>query len=359
MKIELHLLKALIEGVLRPEDLDERDLSKEGRVLRKAVSALLKRRLVPPFALAVVLQTALALGGERKALESVAKQLEAVDLPGAVHQLGRIISYRRALALLIEEAGQQLAEGEVAPERLLSLLDGAEADEKLVPLESLVEAERPAEGPPILSLKRISAAAGGLRGIWVIGGEPGIGKSTLAWQIALDAGRELPVLYYDLDGTGAGWFLHRTERIVGEPKALKRALRQIYYRSTIRTLEADLRQIGSAVVVVDSLQTLPARVEHRRAGIDRWLMRFKELQAKQPVVLVSELRRTNYGQVSQAAYKETGEIEYAGTFCLQLVGDPACPEVHVVKNRYGPERGFLVELERDRELVWWFREIDD
>jgi hypothetical protein len=200
--------------------------------------------------------------------------------------------------------------------------------------------------------------------MWAIGGEPGVGKSTLACQISLIAGQHMPVLYYDFENGTNVLVSHMYTGLKQDKERLTKYTQRLYMRESIRTLEADLISVPApALIVVDSLQKLPTRTDQRRTGLDQWVHRFEQLKKRgYTVILLSELNRGGYqgaGGKIKYSYKETGEIEYSGDFCIELREsrkDKELTELWVVKNRHFQEKGHIVNLERVN--AWWFREVE-
>ena len=172
----------------------------------------------------------------------------------------------------------------------------------------------------------------------------------------------MPVLYYDLDGTGTDWFIERGRKIYESTKRFKKHTDKIFVRNGIATMDTDLMRIKPpALIVIDSLQTLPTNLFHRRSSLDKWLVDFKAIHKKGfTIILVSEVGRNSYGDPGLDAFKETGEIEYACSFGCILNGDPEEEdepiEFHIVKNRHSKKKGHLLDLERDDKKVFWFNE---
>ena len=79
-------------------------------------------------------------------------------------------------------------------------------------------------------------------------------------------------------------------------------------------------------------------------------------------ILVSEQNRAAYGEAKMSGYKGSGDIEYAGSLCIQLLqDDDACEsddpvQVHIVKNRHGTKKGHVIDLIRDKRRQFWFNE---
>src|SRR3990167_5607306 len=143
---------------------------------------------------------------------------------------------------------------------------------------------------------------------------------------------------------------HTREIYKGNLARIREATKNLYVRDSIRTLDADLSRIPApALLVVDSVQKLPGSVENRRTGLDRWIHRLEALKKRGYfLLLVSEIGRASYeGDASIAAFKETGEIEYAVDAGIQLIAQTDdVVQCHIVKNRHRPTKGLVSHMER-------------
>lgn len=365
--LEKALLRAIAEGVCKSNILEIEELSKEGKHVFKAINYLLSKSN-PPLKPASIYLTATAVEGAEE--DEVRAYLKGFAGLGTGEELVSILKAARDKALLVKvinAAGSQLTEGSLKPNVIRQLLESSCTQPDLRTFASSVgnKFPEPPRGRPLGSLPRITEYTRGINGIWIIGGEPGLGKSTLSWQIALDYGRvapAYPILYYDLDDTGYSWFIERTRSVVrGSIKEFHRWTDKIYYRETISTLENDLSIIKPpALIVVDSLQALPTSLRFKKESIDAWIGQFKDLTKRGYVVLaVSEINRAGYGETNMKGFKGSGDIEYGGTMCAQLIqaeDDNSLLEVHIVKNRHGVKKGHAVNLERDEKKIFWFNE---
>ena len=139
-------------------------------------------------------------------------------------------------------------------------------------------------------------------------------------------------------------------------------MKQVHYRESILHLENDLNLIKPpALFVIDMMQSLPTMVNHRRNSLDKWLVQFKEVVKRgYSAFIVSEVPRGSYGKATMESFKETGELEYAGSLCARMMGDAEDDdepiEFHIMKNRHGKTHGHIINLERDKKKVWWFKE---
>jgi len=372
-QLEMQLLSAVCGGLLSPETLSPKELSKHGRLTLRIVGQMKDAGATNAITIESIGVAARTLyGTESEEWASYMSALTGTSLNGDAAAVVKLANDKQVIARLMNEGSLQSSQGKLDPSRFASILSGAGAasgtgaEETLSPISASVTDQWPEApwGVKIKSLRRINEVSHGLFGVWVVAGEPGLGKTTLAWQLALDVGRNIPVLYYDLDGTGIVWFLERAKQIFkGNLSKFKQRTERFFVRPSIETLDYDLEQVGSpCLIVIDTAQTLPTKVTHRKSGLDAWLGHFKDL-SKQGIhiLLISEVPRGMYGEVGLNAFKESGGFEYTGTFCAVLLGDSEDQEepieFHVVKNRHGPQKGHICDLQRDPIKHWWFKEV--
>lgn len=358
--LEKALLAGVLSGTIDVALVNPQELGAEGRAVYRAAKEMIARGAVPPLALeAVLLYVTDTLGADKRGaqayLESVYTHLRAA--PGAEDTLRRV-RQKHALLAVIRTANEQLQRDEFSVDQFVEVLRTYTAAPELRPLGATLGEELPPPPPrlPIPSLPKLTDRLdGGLVGITAVAGEPGGGKTCLAWQISLDVGQSIPVIYYNLDDSTAT-LLTRTARLFGgDAGRVKHATRQVYVRDDASSLEADLVHVPPpALVVVDSVQTLPVMVEFRKQGLDAWIQRFKGLRKRgYYFLLVSEIPKSRYGAPAfVGAFKETGDIEYAADLAWQLIPTPFGAELHVVKNRHGELRGLAATLTRERGWLW-------
>jgi hypothetical protein len=216
---------------------------------------------------------------------------------------------------------------------------------------------------------RLTRALNGLREIAVVAAVPKAGKTTLALQIASNvADTGAAVIYYDFENGPfsllirefcrkyrvAYWeelfnkdqpwepILEKLNRFYTDRKNMAIITDRKITIDMIRSQVRELRTISGqdkALIVIDSLQKLPMRLEERRAGVDFWLRGFEELKSQDPnlaIILVSELSRDGLP-------KESGDIEYMGHFLLRLTADNSDAD------RGEPIRHLFLEYARDVE----------
>jgi hypothetical protein len=356
-ELELALVHGLVTKRVRPDAVKPEELSKHGRMVHTAV-----QELETITAESVLLYGVDVLGANRSAFGDYLKRAASA---GQVLDPGEILQRVHDKQLLTEiynEAGNQIG-GRLDLTAIASLLEQRRRSggDTVVSVSDRLEAEgmpAPPRGLRIRTLPGLAELTGGVIGMWTFNGEPGLGKSTLAWQVLVDVtnAENIPGLYYDQEN-GFGVMMDRMRQLYeGDVSKISRALRNVYYRDSIRTLDRDLHVVSPpAVVVVDSVQKLPASIVHRRTGLDQWIHRLEFLKKRgYYVILVSEVARSQYGSDPYiGAAKETGEIEYSSDVVLQLSPyDTSSIELHITKNRHRPFKGQAGLLQRANSWLW-------
>jgi broad-specificity NMP kinase len=363
-ELEAAILNAILKGVVSLDVVTPAELSKIGRLVYAAIQTLVTDGYTAPYGYNAVLLAATEIhGGPRDAVRAFLVEVNNAGAGVEVRDIVRRVREKQLVYDLINEAGKQLQAGSVD----LGLLGGLIAREASFGIDLQTAAERikdglppPPQGLGFASLPKLREVTGGIIGVWAVAGEPGVGKSTLAWQLALDVGRRVPVLVYDFENGFAAAMDHTREIFGGNLERVQAALRQVYHRDSIRTLDSDLGRVPApALIIVDSVQKLPASIENRRHGIDRWVHRLEYLKKRgYSIMMVSEVGRMYYdSDASLKAFKETGEIEYTADVGLQLLptGGDSIVEVAIVKNRHRKFKGSVGYLERRNS--WLFAEM--
>ena len=361
-ELEAALLSAILHRQVPPDVVTPEELSKAGRVVHGAVQLLLKSGQPSLFQdEAIVLAATDVLGADRGFMVEYLRKIRAVEATTDSAEILRLVREKQLLVEVINEATKQL-QGTLDLGTFGELFHRGGGTGALAPVSALLVDgfPPPPRGLAVASLPNLTAQTGGIYGTWVIGGEPKLGKSTLSWQIALDVARSLPVLYYDLENGFSVMMDHTASIFEGDLNAVREATTRVYYRDSIRSLDSDLAGVPPpGLVVVDSIQRLPASMEFRRSSLDRWLVRLDNLKRRgYSVLLISEVGRSQYGDDAYiGSYKETGEIEYIVDTGLQLLPyHDGVVSLHVVANRHRKFRGYLENLVRRRSWLW--RESD-
>jgi len=368
-QLEHSLLNAIREGTIAPSMLSAEELSKEGKLTLKSINHLLKHGAKTPLkATAVRLVAMKIFGGGRGTMKKYLRTLEKAVVEDDAKVIIKTAHSKEALVNLINEASTQLCEGDFDGTRLSAFMGSEPATNGK--LRSVADDlsdgfPEPPRGIPMSSLPTISKATHGFSGLWILGGEPGVGKSTLAWQIAIELSEKISVLYHDLDGTGLDYFLNNTLSIFeGNKKKVRQCMRQFYFREDLNKIDEDLAaMMAPMLIVVDSMQTVPVNISHRRNSLDKWLIEFKGIAKRgYPMLIVSEVPRGSYENVSMGGYKETGELEYAGSVCARMMGnieDEDEPiQFHIIKNKHYKRHGHIIDLERTKGKDYWFGEVE-
>lgn len=358
--LELAVLHAIVKRVAPANVVRGEELSKLGRVVHKAVVAL-----ETPSPEGIVLHAIEVQGVPRSAIVPYVDAVMRVGSYTDANDILRAVRDKQTLVDVINAANEQLGKGALDVTLLRGLLDpeATSLPSDLVSIGDRVEQEGipdPPKGFALRSLPTLAEAIGGVFGMLAIGGEPGLGKSTLGWQIILDITKnyEIPALVYDIEN-GYSVIMDRVASIFNhDPGKMGAATRRIYHRDSVRSLDRDLAGIPPpAVVAVDSIQKVSGAIEFKRASLDRWVHRLELLKKRgYTVMLISEVGRAHYNSDAYiGSFKETGEIEYSADVGLQILpaGDDIA-ELHIVKNRHRPKKGMCCLLQR---RGWTWREL--
>ena len=359
--VEFSVVAAILDKQLDVGEVDRKSLSQIGQTIHKAVSKLSQETKNWDIK-SIILVVTDVFGIDRHRLEEYFVGVEKHHST-SMGDAYKILQDRTSLIKVTNEVQSQLTTGDINLDKLREIIDLRSSKTSNVDLTSVSEdlvngsPEAPS-GPKLLSLPRLSECTNGVFGIWVVGGVPAIGKSTLVdQQIAVDVSREMPVIIYDHENTRRV-ILHRWVQSFGLDKT-RIIGKNIYIRESLRSLSRDLARIKApAVLIVDSIQKISTRNDDRREGLDSWIRRFEELkQSGYHVILVSEINRASYTGVPRLdMFKETGALEYAADAGICLTEkDGGLIGAWVVKNRHYPDKGQISLLERSKPF--WFSEI--
>jgi hypothetical protein len=359
-KLEHELLAAIVKGAASPSIVDPKELSKIGRIVHNAIVQLSQNGLTAPFKLTTVFTHCISnLGAPEQDLRMFLNTVSSIAGSKDQKVLLKVAKQKETLVGILNEASKQLGSGTVELRKFNEIVEkNREAGDVPKPL---AETHKDYDGEPeqgimCESLPTIMSVSRGVQGVWIIGAMEGVGKSTLGLQLAIEVQEKIPVLYYDVDGTGEQWVCYRVTQAVGKGQ-FEEATKNLYYRPSIASLDADLLAYKApAMIVIDSIQTLPYEAKHRRSSVDSWLNTFKALTNKGYTVLViSELSR-------EGQYKESSGINYAGALNAEL--EEVEPGVEgsdirfiVKKNRHGPRKGHIATLTRNQQCPFWLEEI--
>lgn len=348
---------------MAPGVVTEEELSKEGRAVFNSIRHVLADTAPPVPYRSLFLSSVELFGLDREVMKRYLIEMEQAGTGVEVRTILQKVQDKQLLVDLISEAGVQLGKGTLDVGSISSLLKQTSSDGGIRSIsDQLVSGlPDPPRGLQLTSLPLLAVRTGGIIGLWAIAGEPGCGKSTLAWQIALDVAKQgTKVIYYDFEN-GFATLMDRTASIFGRDLDLIRnSTNGIFYRDAIRTLDSDLGSVvPPALIIVDSVQKLPASMANRRDGLDRWVHRLEGLKRRGYfVLLVSEIARASYDSDPHVGvFKETGEIEYSADCGIQIIpyGEQGeAVALHIVKNRHRPKRGYVGLLVRHKE--WMFME---
>ena len=361
--LERTVLAEMVRGSAPLDCVGDGELSKAGRLVRQALVRLTNGNGGPPYDARTVFLTATeVLGGDKEEVRSLLEVSLALPVTTTGTAVLVQLAERRLLLDVVNSAADQLSSGKLDVGVVATLLSDYTAPGLMPSMSDRLSHGLPPEpiGVPFKSLPALTAKIGGLTGLWAIAGEPKVGKSTLGWQLALDVGQHLPVLYYDFEN-GFNTIIHRLKGVFdNDVDRLRRGTERIYYRDSIRSLDSDLsRIVAPGLIVVDLVQKLPASVDFRREGLIKWVHRLEALKKRgYSVLMISEIARTSYGDMRPfvGVFKETGEIEYSADVGAQMVRfSDTETHFHIVAHRHRNIGGRVAVLQRSHG-GWWFRE---
>ncbi|MGL5934559.1 MAG: hypothetical protein ACRCZI_02935, partial [Cetobacterium sp.] len=276
--LEKLALCAVMRGVVPDSELHEDELSKLGKLILKAVRHLRSYEdAAEELPVASIQATAAEiLGADHDEVRAYTSSCFVLAAGREAGDLLRAVRQKSILVEVLNEAGNQLASGALDLGKISeALAEGDDGARELSSASDMLADGLPKEptGLQLKTLPLLSEASGGLMGLWAVASEAGVGKSTLAVQLAVEYNRVGPVLYYDMEN-GPEVMLYRIgKRYGGDVEKARLATKNIYFRESIRSLSEDLRSMKKrkCLVVVDSLQKLPTSVDNRRSSLDVWV----------------------------------------------------------------------------------------
>ena len=360
-ELEKALLAGVIWGAVPTESLDARELSVPGSHVLNIVRDMLGTGSAPPLNLqAILLGLTETYGMNRASAQALLEGVQA-SLPSSegAESAVRKLREKHILLSVANTAMEQLKKGVFNVEELSGAVTGFGTTKPPTPLCDAIRGGLP--DPPLRLPMRMlrtfsERIGGGLIGLTVLAGEPAVGKSRLAWQIALDINSGgTPVVYYDLDN-GLSTLLGRTRVIFDDDHAaIMDATQRLYLRDSINTIDPDMVYIPPpCLIVVDILQALPVSQEFERQGLAGWMHRLAGFRRRgYHVLVVSEVGRSFYGSTGLGAFKGSGEIEYVADLGLQMV--PAGQRgatISILKNRHSEAKGEIITLSTGKGTLW-------
>lgn len=363
LPLNVELEKAVLCGIIHGEvsldkvHLDE--LSKEGVYVYKACKEFDSTKEITFKA--VYFHATEVLGADPGEFRSFLKEVEHAGVP-QVETVLDLLARKTIINDLVNEASSQIAGGGYSLLALKTLISAHTHDKNmLIPLSEDMEDAEPPTGMMLPGLNAFNKSLGGLFGLWILSGQPGAGKSTLALMISLlTSALYRPVLYYDFEQGKSviKWHVHKG--LQGNERKIKEATSRLYIRHNIGTIERDLEMVKEpCLVVVDSIQKVAKGLTYRRESLESWVHKLEGLkQFGHHVILVSEKNRASYNEPTMHGYKETGELEYAADTALDLMcpneDDTSVVDIHVVKNRHYKFLGHLTTIRRHND--YWFKD---
>jgi DNA repair protein RadA/Sms len=168
----------------------------------------------------------------------------------------------------------------------------------------------------------------------LIGGDPGIGKSTLLLQTAALVSAQGPVLYVSGEESERQIKL-RSRRLDVEPEAVRDLF--LYSETNLESILLQVERLGPRLVVIDSIQTMHTPEVESGAGsitqVRECASRLQSLAKQSGVAVFLVGHVTKEGAIAGPRV-----LEHIVDTVLYLEGDPyhAYRILRSVKNRFGP-----------------------
>jgi hypothetical protein len=349
----------MIEGDVAVDKVQLDELSKEGTYVYKALKEFDSTKDISFKA--IYLHATEILGADPEEFRAYLKAVEKSSIP-QIETVLDLLARKAIINDMVNEASSQIASGGYSLLAIKQLLSAHSNDKNtLVPLSEDMEDVEPPVGMQLPGLHAFNKSLGGMFGLWILSGQPGAGKSTLALMISLlTSALYRPVLYYDFEQGKSviKWHIHKGLR--GNKSKIQEATQRLYVRHNIGTLERDLEMVKEpCLVVVDSIQKVAKGLTYRRESLESHIHKLEGLkQFGHHVILVSEKNRGSYDEPSMRGYKESGELEYAADTAMDLMcpnqDDTSVVDIHVVKNRHHKFIGHLTTIRRHND--YWFKD---
>ena len=357
--LEFTVIYALIVGSLTPKQVKPHlpMFSKEGKVAYQGVQWLITQGAEPPFTTQGVKAACVeALGAVDHDIGPYFKQVENTVVGQEIVTVLKGAQDKYKLLQLQQLITKQLAELAFDPSAFKAVIENTTSTDTMKSLaEQASDWEDQDDGATRIALgdglRDLQEETRGVSGFWVIGGITGSGKSTLAWQLSVLAGRQRPVLYYDLENTAKVLYERTLASMDGDVRKTYEALRSVYVRTEPREVFREVQELGTqGLIVLDSIQKIPSDVHVKRETMEEWLAKLDRLkQDGHIVIVVSQLNR------GEGNYKGTNDIEHTADFGIKLDphdSNPLWSNIYIEKNRHGIHRGFLCTLKREKSWLW-------
>ncbi len=204
-------------------------------------------------------------------------------------------------------------------------------DSSPIPFDSITGVETPRLATGIAEFDRVLGGGVVAGALTLLGGDPGVGKSTLMLDVSARLSREGTVLY------ASGEESAQQIKLRGERMRIQGSRLQIYAEMSIEKILAAAEQLEAFVVVIDSVQTTfseklemaPGSIGQVREVASQLLFWTKKHQI--PVFLIGHITKDG----SLAGPKS---LEHIVDTVLYFEGPRQSPHriVRTIKNRFGP-----------------------
>lgn len=215
-------------------------------------------------------------------------------------------------------------------------------------------------------------------GLTILGGKPGYGKTTLAFQIASNIkqlGKTVLFYSYEMPATDFAEKSLKLKAALGNVDAVQRGnlyivdAEDVLIEELVKSIEAKVKEYGEVIVVIDYLQIIQtAGSSDVRANVEKCVRLLAKVAKKHkiPIILLSSLSREAYRQktLEMSAFKESGAIESSAVTILGIESSDDSKNdiyrnctIRILKNRYCSGKDKVVSLAFQAEDAY-FREED-
>lgn len=215
-------------------------------------------------------------------------------------------------------------------------------------------------------------------GLTVLGGKPGYGKTTLAFQIASNIknlGKTVLFYSFEMPATDFAEKSLKLKAVQGNVDGVKRGnlyivdAEDILIEELVKSIETQVKEYEDVIVVIDYLQIIQTtESSDARANVEKCVRLLAKAAKKHkiPIILLSSLSREAYRQktLEMSAFKESGAIESSAVTILGIEAsedskDDICRNcrIRILKNRYSGGKDKVVSLAFHPEDAY-FREED-
>lgn len=216
-------------------------------------------------------------------------------------------------------------------------------------------------------IKSLDDAIGGgvTSGLTILGGKPGYGKTTLAFQIASNMkcqGKTVLFYSYEMPATDFAEKSLNLKAAQGNVKTTEHGnlyivdAEDVSIEELVKSIEEQSQECKDLIVVIDYLQIIQTEgLNDVRASVEKCVRLLAKVAKKHkiPIIVLSSLSRDAYNKkiLEMSAFKESGAIESTAVTILGIEASEDSKDgiyrnckIRILKNRYKRGKDKLVPL---------------